>query len=343
MAKTESLHPMVWAAPAAWLGLRVGAGLVRALDPRYSLRGRVALITGGSRGLGLELARELACQGARVAVCSRDPAELERARADLAGRGYPLWAFVCDLNDGSNIERLFQNVQAELGSIDVLINNAGIIQVGPMEEMTLEDYERAMATHFWAPLRAILLAVPEMRKRGGGRIVNVSSIGGLVAVPHLLPYGASKFALTGLSEGLRAELARYGIRVTTVCPGLLRTGSPRNAEFKGKHRQEYAWFALGATPLSSMNSRRAARRIVRALRTGEAHVVLTWQAKLLALAHAVSPGLVARMFGVVDRLLPSPGGIGQQSARGSESQSRLAPSVLTALSDRAAQRNNEVS
>ena len=342
MARTDTLRPLAAAASAAWIGWRLGSALVRALDPRYSLRGRSVLVTGGSRGLGLELAREFARLGARVAVCSRDAGELERARFDLAERGHPLWTFACDLNDGSNIERLFENVRAQLGGIDVLVNNAGIIQVGPMEEMTIEDYEQAMRMHFWAPLRTILLAVPEMKRRGGGRIVNISSIGGLVAVPHLLPYDASKFALTGLSEGLRAELAKDGISVTTVCPGLMRTGSPRNAMFKGRHRAEFAWFVLGATPLTSMSAERAARRIVAACRAGEAHVILSWQAKLLAVAHALAPGVIARLFGLVDRLLPAPGGIGKEALPGSQSTSSLAPSLLTALSDRAALRNNEV-
>ena len=89
----------------------------------------------------------------------------------------------------------------------MLVNNAGIIQVGPLEHMTIDDFEEAMATHFWGPLFTILAALPHMRGRGGRRIVNISSIGGKIAVPHLLPYTASKFALTGLSEGLRAELA----------------------------------------------------------------------------------------------------------------------------------------
>ncbi|MEJ7710408.1 MAG: SDR family oxidoreductase [Pyrinomonadaceae bacterium] len=140
---------------------------------------------------------------------------------------------------------MVQRVTETLGGIDVLINNAGLIQVGPLEVMTLEDYEEAMRTHFWAPLYTILAVLPQMRRRQEGRIVNISSIGGKIAVPHLVPYSASKFALVGLSTGLRTELAKDKIVVTTVSPGLIRTGSPRNATFKGKHREEYAWFSIG--------------------------------------------------------------------------------------------------
>src|SRR5437868_10247139 len=176
--------------------------------------------------------------------------------------------------------------RARFGRIDVLVNNAGTIEVGPMEVMTLDDYEKAMRTHFWGPLYMVLAVLPEMRARKEGRIVNVSSIGGKISVPHLLPYCASKFALTGFSEGLRAELAKDGIVVTTVCPGLMRTGSPLNAFFKGQHQAEYAWFSISdSLPISSISAQRAARQIVRACKNGDAEVILSVPAQLAALFH----------------------------------------------------------
>ncbi len=129
------------------------------------------------------------------------------------------------------------------GRLDVLINCAGIIQVGPMEHMTLDDYEAAMNVHFRGPLHTMLAALPYMRRQHGGRVVNIASIGGKVPVPHLAPYAASKFALVGLSSSLHAELASSDILITTVSPGLMRTGSPINASMKGQHEAEFAWFA----------------------------------------------------------------------------------------------------
>src|SRR5204863_2185868 len=161
------------------------------------------------------------------------------------------------------------------GAIDVLVDNAGIIQVGPLETMTQEDFRRAMNTHFWGPLNTTLAVLPEMRRRKTGRIVNISSIGGKISIPHLVPYSASKFALVGLSEGLRAELAKDGISVTTVCPGLMTTGSPRNAFFKGQNQAEYAWFSISdALPGVAMNAEAAARAIIRACKRGDAEIVL---------------------------------------------------------------------
>jgi NAD(P)-dependent dehydrogenase (short-subunit alcohol dehydrogenase family) len=330
-----------------WLAAGMGAFFAARAAVRwycqYDLRGKVALITGGSRGLGLVLARELARQGARVAICARNEPELRRAVEDLRGRGAEVLAVECDLADRGQIDDLVRQVSDHWGGIDVLINNAGVIQTGPMETMTLEDYEESMKVHFWAPLCATLAVLPQMRRRKSGRIVNISSIGGKISVPHLLPYCASKFALVGLSEGLRAELAKDGIAVTTVCPGMMRTGSPRNAFFKGQHRDEYAWFSISdSLPLMSVNADRAARQIVAACRHGEAELTLTAPAKVAVRLHGLFPGATSAVLGWVNRLLPAPGGIGTERAAGSESQSNWSPSWLTALTDKAAARNNQL-
>jgi len=309
----------------------------------YDFRHKTALITGGSRGLGLVMAREFAREGARVAILARDPEELKRAHEDLTNRGAEAFEMPCDVTDRAQVNEAVLIVRRHFGSVDVLVNNAGVIQVGPLEVMTLEDYEEAMKTHFWAPLYTTLAVLPEMRRRREGRIVNISSIGGKIGVPHLVPYSASKFALAGLSEGLRAELAKDNIRVTTVYPGLMRTGSPRNATFKGRHREEYAWFTISdSLPVSSMNAERAARQIIAACRRGDAQTILTIQAEIAIKFHALFPEMTADIMGLINQfLLPSPGGIGTARAKGKESQSELAPSLLTTLSDQAAQANNE--
>ena len=333
----------LWLLAALGLG---GALAARAFVKRrleYDLRGKAVLITGGSRGLGLVMAREFAAEGARVAICARSPDELERARADLAARGADVFAFPCDVTDRAQVNELAQVVRRHFGSLDVLVNNAGIIQVGPLEVMTLDDYEQAMNVHFWGPLYATLAALPHMRQQGHGRIVNITSIGGKIGVAHLVPYSASKFALVGLSEGLRAELMKDNIVVTTVVPGLMRTGSPRNATFKGQHRAEYAWFSISdSLPVTSMQAKRAARQIIAACKRGAAEVILTTQALLAVKFHTLFPEMSADLMAIVNRLLPAPGGIGRRSAKGKESESAVAPSILTALSERAAARNNEI-
>jgi len=330
-------------AAAAGLGLCFAARTLARRSRWMGLGGKNVLITGGSRGLGLVMAREFAARAARVVACARDPDELDRAAADLRRRGFDLATFVCDVTDRDQVNRTIADVERHSGQIDVLVNNAGSITVGPMEVMNVDDYDEAMRTHFWGPVYTTLAVLPGMRRRRSGRVVNISSIGGKVAVPHLLPYCASKFALTGFSEGLRAELKKDGIYVTTVCPGLMRTGSPRNAFFKGRNRAEYALFKLSdSTPFTSMDAGRAARRIVLACQRAESEVVLGVQARVAAKFHGLFPGVGSELYGLINHALPGPGGIGERRARGKDSESAVSESFLTALTRRAAAENNEL-
>src|SRR4051794_7333614 len=333
------------------MGLAAGAGaaLVATRLSRARLAiafdGRVVVLTGGSRGLGLVMARQLVDEGARVVLLARDLDELERAREELDARGRgEVMTIRCDVRRRADVRAAVDMVLDKYRAIDVLINNAGIIQVGPLEHMDHEDFENAMATHFWGPLHLILEIAPVMRHRRFGRIVNISSIGGKIAVPHLAPYCASKFALTGLSDAVRAELDPYGIRVTTVAPGLMRTGSPVNAQFKGQHEAEYAWFKVSSSiPGLTIAAERAARKIVEACRYGDCELTITPQAKIAAVANVVLPGTVARALAVVARMLPGPNGSqGNALKKGRESESRWTPSLVTTLTDRAAVANNEM-
>jgi NAD(P)-dependent dehydrogenase (short-subunit alcohol dehydrogenase family) len=329
---------------AAGMGALMLARAWRAREA-YDFNGKSVVITGGSRGLGLVMARELAGEGARLTIIARDEGELQRAAHDIRTREpfADVLIAVADVRKRYEAERAIAQTLEQYGRVDVLINNAGIIQVGPLDHMKLGDYEDAMNTHFWGPLYMVLAALPHMRRQGGGRIVNISSIGGKVAVPHLVPYSASKFALTGLSDGLRAELMRDNIIVTTVCPGLMRTGSPVNAMFKGKRPQEYAWFAISdSLPLASIKAERAARQIVNACRRGDAELVITVQAKLAVLARAIAPELFQDAMALMNGLLPGPSTTDGDEARpGRESESEWAPSRLTAPTYKAAEENNE--
>ena len=152
---------------------------------------------------------------------------------------------------------MVNQIAQELGPIDVLVNNAGIIRVGPVQQQTIEDFEQAMNTIFWGNLH-----------------------------PTLAVYSCAKFAAVALSEGLRAELACSGIRLVTIVPELMRTGSHLHAEFKGNHKQEYAWFSAGAaSPFVSIAAERAACCIVRAAARGDAEKVLSFPAGVLAHLH----------------------------------------------------------
>src|ERR671923_456935 len=296
------------------------------------IRGQVVLITGGSRGLGLALAREFARAGCRLVLAARDAQELARARQDLVQRGTEVLAVSCDVTNQEQVRSLVDQATQRFGRIDIVVNNAGIIQVGPMSTTTVEDFAHALDVMFWGTLYPTLAVLPQMRARRSGHVVNITSIGGMVSVPHLLPYTCAKFAAVGLSEGLRAELGQEGIHVTTIVPGLMRTGSHLRAAFEGQQEREFTWFALGATlPLLSISAERAARQIVRATQRGAAECILSLPANIVGRMHGLCPGTTANMLSLVQRFLPGAEGAPATSASGMEVQRRLRSRLLYAL------------
>ena len=285
-------------------------------------------------------------EGARIALAARDEGELERARVRISPSAASMPPHRLRRRQPRRTrERLVRDVVARTGRIDVLINNAGIIQVGPLDHMQRGDFEEAMAVHFWGPLHTMLDGdsghETSGRRPHRQHLVDRREIG----VPHLAPYCASKFALTGLSESMRAELAKDDIYVTTVCPGLMRTGSPFNAWFKGRHRDEFAWFAISdSMPLASIDASRAAAQVVDACRHGDAELVISWPAKLAVIANAIAPEAVALAMNLANPLvLPTTSDdAGSERHSGWQSLSDWAPSRLTRLTERAAAQNNEL-
>ena len=305
----------------------------------------VALVAGGSRGLGLMIARELRRQGYQPVLWARDAAELDRAVLVLADEDIQAAAMVCDVRDHELVAQQVARIEDELGPIEVAVHVAGVIQVGPLTSLTHDHFEQAIDTMQWGPVNLAMAVVPGMRARGRGRFGTIASIGGLVSVPHLLPYSTAKFGAVGFTNGLRAELAGTGVTATTVAPGLMRTGSHLRAEFTGDAAAEYAWFAPGASmPLVSMDAERAAARIVRGILRGRSIVILTPLAKVGARIQGVAPATTAAAMGVVARLLPSGPGGPTATVEGRAARRLLdSPLVerLTTWGNRAAARNNE--
>jgi NAD(P)-dependent dehydrogenase (short-subunit alcohol dehydrogenase family) len=310
---------------------------------RYEFHHRVVAITGGSRGLGLALARAFSREGARVALLARDAAELARAKAALPASA-AVMTVECDVRDPMQARQAVATITAAWGGIDVLVNNAGVILSAPFDETTDDDFAALMDVHLWGTLHMSRAALPYLRRRAGARIVNIVSIGGKVGVPHLTAYCASKFAQAGLSAAMGEELRASGVRVVTVFPGLMRTGSHLNARFKGNLAAEYRAFALAATlPGVSMGAPRAARAIVEATRHGQAEAVVPFSVRQAARAAALAPGAVAALFGAVNRLLPSGHDrrAGRSGVRGADIGLAAPVRAAALLGERAADRHNQ--
>jgi NAD(P)-dependent dehydrogenase (short-subunit alcohol dehydrogenase family) len=305
----------------------------------------VALVVGGSRGLGLLIAKELLQRGRHVVIAARDAEELGRAVEHLGGSGRAE-ARVCDVRDRDAVHRLVEDVEANVGPIETVMTVAGVIHTGPAEAMTYEHFEDAINTMTWGPIHVALSVLPHLRERRAGHIGTVTSIGGMVSPPHLLPYATAKFGAVGFSDGLAAELQGTGVTATTIVPGLMRTGSHERAYFTGNAPHEYAWFATAATlPGVSMDAERAARRMVDAVLAGKPMIVLTPLAWVGARVRGLVPATTTRVMGLANRALPGvPESGSGETIEGRQADRMLDSRVvrfLTKLGRKAAERNNE--
>lgn len=314
---------------------------------RKSLRGSVVVITGGSRGLGLALAKQFGKSGANLVLAARDSGELDRAK-DLLVRDVSLapeqiLTVTADLRNPQDADTLIARANEVFGRIDVLINNAGVITVGPVEQQTIDTFHEVMNTNLFSAVRCSLAVLPGMLGRQSGTIVNIASIGGKVAVPHLLPYTTSKFAIVGFSQGLHSELRSKGVHVLTVCPGLMRTGSHLNALFSGDAPREYRWFSLLASlPGVSVSARHAAKRILQAVQRKETEISISPQAALASRLAPIVPELVTMAMSMTNSLLPDSEEGSTEVRKGNEVRdSELFPTAT--LGWKAAQRYNQTS
>jgi short-subunit dehydrogenase len=200
------------------------------MGDRY--RDQVVIITGGGRGIGRTIALEFAAEGATCVIAGRRMDALHTTAGEVRKAGGRAEVVSCDVMQDQDLQHLAGWTSGVLGRIDVLVNNAGVVTGGRIDEMEKEDIGRMVGVNVWAPLRLTQLVVPHMRARGSGAIVNISSMAGRVGVPYYAAYCASKYAMRGFSESLRRELRPDGIHVMAVYPGGTATDMMENVEFE---------------------------------------------------------------------------------------------------------------
>lgn len=261
------------------------------------LRGAVAILTGASRGLGVEIARALAARGAHLALAARGEEGLRTTAAALERFGTRAITVPTDVTRTSDLERLVARTEAELGAPDLLVNNAGVETIAPFETFSLETIETIVATNLTAVQKLTRLVLPGMLERRRGHVVNVSSASGKAGIPFYSVYGATKHALVGFSWSLREELASRGVGVSVVCPSFVGdTGMYADRSNDAKPPRSLAVVA----------AEDVADAVVRAVERNRAEIVVaSGLTRIADVFYALSPDLamkVARRMGVDDFL-----------------------------------------
>jgi NAD(P)-dependent dehydrogenase (short-subunit alcohol dehydrogenase family) len=270
---------------------------------KLDLRGRVAVVTGAAKGIGRATALELAAQGARVAGCDTDEAQLGATLRECEGLGASTLGAVVDVSDASQMQAFAEQVERELGPTSCLVNNAGVGVSAGFFDTELEDWEWLLRVNLWGAIHGARSFAPFMRARRAGRIVNVASASGYCNLPALAAYGTTKYAVVGLSEALRAELLPSGVMVSVVCPGIVATSILDTARIRGVRDVE-----AERRSLQALYRRRGhapelvARAVVGALKSGKALVPVTSEAWLLYVMKRAMPDALPWLLRASGRL-----------------------------------------
>jgi short-subunit dehydrogenase len=253
------------------------------------------VITGASQGIGKAIAQKFAHEGYNVVLAARQGDRLEALAQELTTSDHRALAIPTDVKDPTQVSALMQQALEHFGAIDVLVNNAGIYISGPVEEFSLDDWHQAIDTNLWGYIHTIHALLPHFIERRSGTIVNLSSIGGKVPVPYLVPYSTSKFAITGLTQSLRAELSAKGIHVSGIYPSLIKSDFLERAVFRGKNAEDQSDRRRQVEQVLDVPFVEKPEDVAKAVWEAVVHKrddVMVGSAKLSLASHNVFPGLM---------------------------------------------------
>lgn len=248
------------------------------------IRGKTVLVTGASEGIGRATAIAFARAGARIVLAARRLERLDEVAKEIAASGGEAFAVVADVADDASVDAMARAATERFGGVDILVNNAGYGLMGPLAELAVDDVRQNFEVNVFGVLRCVRAVVPEMRRRGGGHIVNVSSVLGGMTLPYLGPYAATKHALNALTASLRAELRPDRIGVSLIVPGRIDTGFSENAQRPTGHRSPGAY--RGIPP------ERVAAAILGAVRHNRRRVTAPFWYWPIPVARALAPDII---------------------------------------------------
>lgn len=261
------------------------------------IRGKIAVITGAASGIGRATAVALAREGARVAAVDLDRKGLAETASRIEAVGGQVTTYLVDVASRDAVYAFAQEIESAFGGADIVINNAGVAQVATVEELAYEDFEWVMNIDFWGMVYGTKAFLPQLRAKGRGHIVNVSSVFGLFAVPTQSAYNSAKFAVRGFTEALRHEMKDSEIKVSCVHPGGIKTNIMRNARFLQSVQQtvrEEA--ATGFDRLARTTPDRAAETIIAGIKKNKGRILIGTDAKILDIIQRLMPASYGKLL-----------------------------------------------
>jgi NAD(P)-dependent dehydrogenase (short-subunit alcohol dehydrogenase family) len=258
------------------------------LDP---FAGKTAIVTGGASGIGRALGEELGRRGARVTLADVNEGLLEETVGDLAGMGYKVKGTALDVTDFEAVKRLVSDTTSEHGRLDYMFNNAGIAIFGEAQDFSYDDWHRVIDINLYGVVHGTAAAYPVMVEQRSGHIVNTASLAGIMPAAGEISYTASKYGVVGLSNSLRCEGTHYGVKVSVVCPGFIRTPMYENLELIKIDREKMMKMAPKGMPCD-----KCAGIILRGVERNKAIITVTAAAKTFWIMQRLSPGLVRVLY-----------------------------------------------
>jgi NAD(P)-dependent dehydrogenase (short-subunit alcohol dehydrogenase family) len=253
---------------------------------------KIAIITGGASGIGYAVAKELARRGSVLVLADINAEGAEKAASEITGAGGKARATCVNVTKADEVEKLVKETAEEYGRLDYIFNNAGIAIIGEVRDMTLDDWRRIVDVNLWGVIYGTMAAYPLMIEQGFGHIVNTASVAGLVGLPTFASYCTTKHALVGLSTALRPEAAAFGVKVSVVCPGFIRTELFENSIVLNAKREE----AVSKAEPAAIKVEQAALKIVSGVEKNKSIINFPKSARIGWWLHRLHPSLLSSLM-----------------------------------------------